>query len=180
MVRKAVHPLAEFLAVCSLAALVTPRPAEAFELSGGVNVGGVLLGTRPRFAVSPHAGIAWRTEGGFLLALRDAFGILPAINERGIGVYNHTSVAIGYAWTSGRFSIGPSLAIYSAPACGQEWCARLTGSSPGVVAQVDYYFHDPLGVSAITTVDWLTGSDVLPAGVAVTMLVGPVLKWSDE
>lgn len=38
--------------------LVAPPSASAFELSGGVGLGGFLAGTAPRFAVSPHAGIA--------------------------------------------------------------------------------------------------------------------------
>jgi len=37
-----------------LVVLVVPSPAGAFELSGGVGLGGFLAGTAPRLAVSPH------------------------------------------------------------------------------------------------------------------------------
>lgn len=177
-VRRAVRSLAGAASIAG--ALAAPAPAAAFDLTGGVNAGGVLAGTRPRFAVSPHLGISWRTESGFLVALRDALSVLPATDAHGVGAYNHASSAVGYAWTTGRFSIGPALAIYSMPACGSEQCARLSGLSPGLHAQVDYYFLGSLGVSATATVDWLTGSAVLPAGVAATVLVGPSLKWSSQ
>jgi len=159
---------------------LVPKTAEAFDLSAGVDVGAMLLGTRPRLAVRPNIGIAWRTEGGLLLALSDACSILPATDAHGVGVYNHASVSLGYAWPSGRFSVGPALAMYSTPACGQRWCGRLTGLSPGGAVQLDYYFSEWLGVSASATVDWLTGSDVLPAGAAASVFVGPLLKWSSK
>lgn len=163
-----------------VAGFPVPKTAEAFDLNGCVSVGGMLVGTRPRLAVSPNVGIAWRTKGGLLLALSDGGSILPATDAHGVGIYNHTSVSLGYAWPSGRFSVGPALAIYSAPACGQRWCGRLTGLSPGGAVQLDYYFSEWLGVSASATVDWLTGSDVLPAGVAASVFVGPLVKWSSK
>lgn len=180
MVRKVVRLLASVVAVSLVGSLVAPTPSEAFDLDGGVNMGGVLVGTRPRFAVSPHVGVSWRTAGSFVLSVRDMLSILPATDSRGVGAYNHASIAVGYAWASSRLSIGPSLAVYSVPACGRDWCARLSGISPGVGAQVDYYFYRSLGISASGTVDWLTGSAVLPAGVAVMVLVGPSLRWSSE
>ena len=159
---------------------LVPKTAEAFDLSAGVDVGGVLVGTRPRLAIRPNIGIAWRTEACLLLALSDAADLLPATDAHGIGVYNHTSVRLGYGWPNGRFSVGPALAIYSTPACGQRWCGRLTGLSPGGVVQLDYFFSEWLGVSASATVDWLTGSDVLPAGAAASVFVGPLVKWSSQ
>lgn len=168
------------LCLLLLTLLVLPGVAHAFDLTGGVNVGGVLVGTRPRFGISPNAGIAWRTEGGFLLAIGDSASILPATDSHGVGLYNHTSLSLGYAWTSGRFGVGPAFAVYSTPACGQSRCGRLTGVSPGGTVQLDYYFSDIFGISAIANVDWLTGSLVLPPGLAAAVFVGPSLKWSGK
>ena len=161
-------------------ALTATMSADALEFSAGVGAGATSVGTRPLFAVSPHAGVSVRTEGGFLLASHATLGILPAVGRHGVGVYGHASVALGYAWKSGRFSIGPSLAIYSVPACGREWCDRLSGLAPGLGGRLDYYLVGPFGISVSTNVDWLTGSTVLPAGVAATVLAGPLLRWSRE
>lgn len=176
MVRKAVRSLA---ALALFGAVAAPTQARAFDLGVGVNGGVILIGTRPRFAVSPHVDIAWRTDAGFLLALRDVLSILPATDIHGAGAYNHASVAIGYAWKTGTFSLGPSLAVYSVAACGPQWCDRLSGLAPGATAHLAYYLPGPFGVSASATLDWLTGSAVLPAGVAATVLVGPLLRWNE-
>lgn len=180
MARRIVGLVAPVSTAFLLGALVAQARAEAMDLSGGVNMGGVLIGTRPRFAVSPHAAISWRPADSFLLAIQDAVSVLPATDVHGVGVYNHTSIAIGYARRDGSLSIGPSVAIYSVPACGRSLCARLKGASPGAMARVDYYFSGSFGVSASATVDWLAGSVVLPAGVAATVLVGPLLTWSSR
>src|SRR5207237_975981 len=99
--------------------------------------GGILVGMDPRLAVSPHGGISWRVENGFLLALHDVFSIVPATDRNGVGVYNQTSVALGYASQCADFALGPSLSIYSMPACGGVWCGRVIGLAPGGHAQVD-------------------------------------------
>ena len=97
------------LCACVLAAV--PTPAQAVEVNGGVGLGAILLGTKPRFAVSPQAGISWRASGGFLFAVHETCSIVPAINEHGAGVYNQTSAAFGYAFGSVQFSLGPSLSF---------------------------------------------------------------------
>lgn len=160
--------------------LVAATQASALELSGGVGAGGMLAGSRPRFAVSPHAGVSWRTDGGFLFAVHDALTLLPAINKYGIGVHNQISIAIGYAWKGVRFVLGPAFSAYSMPACGGEWCARQSGLSPGGRARLDLYFAGPLGISIGGSVDWLSGTAVLPGGVAASAVAGPVLKWGDQ
>jgi hypothetical protein len=160
--------------------LVVPMPAGAFELSGGVSLGGFLAGTIPRLAVSPHGGISWRMKSDLIFEVHDLCGILPPINDDGIGVYNKTSVAIGYASEKTNFSAGPSLSIYSMPACSPTlWCGRVVGVAPGGHAQTDVYFAGPLGVSVSANVDWVGGrSLLLPGGVAVMVVAGPVLRWS--
>lgn len=47
---------------------------------------------------APHVGVSWRTEAGFLLLVEDALRVMPAVDRHGVGIYNQTSAAIGYAW----------------------------------------------------------------------------------
>jgi hypothetical protein len=158
-----------------------PMPAWAFEVSGGVSLGGILAGTVPHFAVSPHAGLAWRIQSDVLFAVHDLCGILLPINKTGAGVYNQTSVAVGYVWEKGNFSAGPSLSLYSMPACGIRLCGRVAGVAPGAYARTNVYVAGPLGVSVSANVDWVGGrSLVLPGGVAAMVVAGPVLRWSAQ
>ena len=164
-------------------ALVVPIPAGAFELSGGVSLGGFLAGTVPRLAVSPHMGVSWPMRSDFLFAVHDLGSILPPTDKDGIGVYNKTSVAVGYSSENAIFSAGPSFSIYSIAACsvyaGRILCGRVVGVAPGGHVQTDVYFAGPLGVSVSANVDWVGGrSLVLPGGVAVMVVAGPVLRWS--
>ncbi|MEZ4313444.1 MAG: hypothetical protein R3F14_35935, partial [Polyangiaceae bacterium] len=151
------------LALLLVGRAIEPSRAHALEVTGGVQLGGVIIGSSPRFSVSPHVGASVTTEGGFLFALRDIASILPATDIHGAGIYNHTALAIGYAGNGVRVSAGPSLAIYSVAACGtlvnangKRLCSRLSGFSPGLHAQIEYYFLGPLGLSASASVDWLT------------------------
>lgn len=168
-------------AMVVLVLVVVPTPAGAFELSGGVSLGGILAGTAPRLAVSPHAGIAWRIDGGLLFAVQDLFSVLPPIGTAGAGVVNHTSAAIGYASKGGNFSVGPSLSFYSMPACGATLCGRVVGLSAGGHMQADVYFAELLGVSVSADVDWIGGSSrVLPGGVAAMVVAGPVFRLASR
>ena len=164
-----------------LVLLGLPTPARAVEISTGVSLGGILAGRAPRLAVTPQGGIAWTTSGGFLLAVHEMISILPPINNDGIGVYEQTAVVVGYAAETRNFSVGPSLSIYSMPACGAKLCGRVVGLAPGAHAQVNVYLYGRLGVSVNATVDWVGGrSMVLPGGVAAMVIAGPVLRWMPE
>src|SRR5215212_2081692 len=57
-----IQPSRLFCLLCACVLVVVPATAEASEVSGGVSLGGILAGTKPRFAVSPHAGISWRRD----------------------------------------------------------------------------------------------------------------------
>ena len=163
--------------------LVMPRPAGAFELSGGVSLGSFQAGSiLPRLAVTPHVDVSWRRESGFLFAAHDLFSILAPINKAGLGVFNKTSVTVGYAWDEGNVSVGPSLSIYSMPACGVTFvCGRVAGVAPGGHAQADVYFAGPLGISVSANVDWIGGrSRVVPEGVAAMIAAGPVFRWRTQ
>ncbi|HZH99231.1 MAG TPA: hypothetical protein VEX38_09690 [Fimbriimonadaceae bacterium] len=167
-------------ATALLLALFGSMPARAFELSGGVSLGGFQVGgLLPRLAVTPHVGLSWRRESGFLFGAHDLFSILTPVNKAGLGVFNKTAITIGYGWEEGHFNAGPSLSIYSMPACGVTFlCGRVAGVAPGGHAQADVYFAGPLGVSVSANVDWIGGrSLVLPGGVAAMIVAGPVLRW---
>jgi len=161
--------------------VLAPRPAQAFELSGGVGLGVLVAGTDPRVAVSPHAGIFWRTESGWMFAVENLLGIVPATNEDGVGVYDQTSLAVGYAWESSHFSLGPALSFYSLATCTGDSCGRVSGTAPGIHAQGSFYFAGPLGVGISANVDWLGGPSLLLHNVvAATLLAGPVLRWRSK
>jgi hypothetical protein len=165
--------------LCVLVLVGVPMPAGAFEVSGGLSLGGILAGTVPHFAVSPHAGLAWRIRSDVMFTVHDLCSILPPINRAGAGVYNQTSFAIGYTWEKGNFSAGPSLSLYSMTACGVTLCGPVVGVAPGAHAQTNMYVAGPLGVSVSANVAWVGGrSLVLPGGVAAMVVAGPVLRWS--
>lgn len=168
-----------FAYLWTFAFILVPVPAWALEISGGVSVGGILIGPNPRVAVTPHAGISWGLPSNFALAVNERLNLLPAVNKLGVGVYNQTSVDVGYIWGAGNFSIGPSLSIYSVPSCSAELCGRVVGIGPGGHAQMNVYFAGPVGVSASANLDWIDGASlVLPANVAVMVIAGPVIRWS--
>jgi hypothetical protein len=162
--------------------LVAPMPARAFELTGGVSAGIFQAGILPRLAVAPHVGISWRRESGFLFVVHDLFSVLSPINKAGLGVHNKTSITIGHAWEKVNVSAGPSLSIYSIPACGVTFiCGRVVGVAPGGHAQAEMYFAGPLGVSVTANVDWIGGSSaVLRDDVVAMAVAGPVLRWSTK
>lgn len=161
--------------------VLVPRLARALELNGGVGLGGFIAGTVPRLAVSPHAGLSWRMESGFLFAIHDLFSVLPLSTRGGIGIYNQASTAIGYASKDVNFSVGPSFGVYSMVACSVTLCGRVAGLSPGGQAQANAFFAGPLGVSVSGYVNWVGGSSlVLPGGVAAMVVAGPVLRWDSK
>jgi hypothetical protein len=157
------------------------RPAGAVEIRGGVSVGGFQAGTASRLAVSPHAGLSWRRESGLLFAAHDLFSVLPVARRGGVGIYNQTSLAIGYASKEVDFSVGPTLAIYSMTACGVAVCGRVAGLGPGGQAQLNLFLYGQVGLSANGYVNWLGGrSQALPGGVAAMVVAGPVIRWDSR
>ncbi|MEZ4294768.1 MAG: hypothetical protein R3B70_07305 [Polyangiaceae bacterium] len=157
--------------------MLDPSSADALDLTGGVSVGGILIGAEPYLAVSPNAAASWHF-GRLALAVHDHLNILPAINRLGIGVYNQTALTIGYSWSTGDASIGPSLSFYSVPACAGDVCGRVTGLGPGGHAQVNVYFGEHLGISTRANVDWLGGpGTTLPSSIAAMVFAGPIVRW---
>lgn len=164
-----------------LVLVAVPMPAGAVEFSGGMSLGGFQAGAVPSLAVGPHMGISWRIKRDLLFEVHDLCGILPVSND-GVGVYNTTSITIGYVWGNASFSAGPSLSMYFISACtpyaGKTLCGRVAGLAPGGHAQAEVYFAGPLGMSVSGHVDWVGGSSlVLPGGLAVMVVAGPVLRW---
>lgn len=157
------------------ALVVVPASAQALEFREGVSVGGIQVGTEPKFAVSPFAGWLWRSEGDFRLEVHNMLSIVPGV---GIGVYDRTAVTLGYATKTTTVSLGPSLAVYSMLVCGAVLCDRVVGLAPGGRVQSDWYFAGPLGVSTSIHMDWARGSSrVLPGSLVVMMTAGPILRF---
>ena len=158
--------------------LMAPHPAHALEMSGGLSLGGFQAGTVPRLAISPHAGISWNRASNFLITINDTLSILPPTEHVGTGVYNDTSVTIGFASERASFNAGPSFALYYMTACGLALCGPVAGLAAGGHAQTDVYFAESVGVSVSANVNWIGGrSLVLSGGLAVMVLAGPVLRW---
>ncbi|WP_437573861.1 hypothetical protein [Sorangium sp. So ce887] len=110
-----------------------------------MSLGWLQAGTIPRLAVGPHAGISWPIQRDILFTVHDLCTILPPTQEDGPGVYNQTSVDIGYAWKDGNVSAGPTVAFYVMPACGVTLCGRVGGLAVGGHAQTNAYVAGPLG-----------------------------------
>jgi hypothetical protein len=161
--------------------MVLARPAGALEISGGVSIGVIQAGTVPHLAVGPRALLSWRGKSGLLFSVHDLCGILPPIPQQESGIYNQTSIAIGYAWKGADFSIGPSIAAYSMLACGLTLCGRVNGMALGGHVQINLYVAGPLGLSVNAEFDWIGGNSlVLPSGVASMLVAGPVIRWSER
>ncbi|MRG96888.1 hypothetical protein GF068_33935 [Polyangium spumosum] len=146
-----------------------------------MGLGGLLVGTLPRFGVSPHVAMSWRGESGFSFGVDDLCSVLPGTGRLGVGVYNQTSAAFGYTWKDGDARMGPSISLYSMPACGETLCGRVAGLAPGGHALVNVYFGGAIGVSLSANVDWVGGrSAVLPGGWAAMLVAGPVFRWRSK
>ncbi|KYF73240.1 hypothetical protein BE17_31950 [Sorangium cellulosum] len=166
-------------ALVVLLLVVVPTQVRASELSAGVSFGWLQAGAVPHLAVGPHAGISWPIQRDILFTVHDLCTILPPTQEDGPGVYNQTSVDIGYAWKDGNISAGPSVALYVVPACGVSLCGRVGGMAVGGHAQINAYVAGPLGMSVNVNVNWIGGGSlVLPGYVSVVVVAGPVLRWS--
>jgi hypothetical protein len=164
--------------LCACLVVVAPSSAQALEVSGGVSVGGILAGMKPRLAVSPHLAVAWITERRLLFAVQETPSILPAINDHGPGIYNQITAVVGYGWRDYNLSMGPAFSIYSIPACDASTCRRVVGLSAGGHAQFDAYLTGPLGLSASVNLDWIGGNSiVLPGSLAITAVAGPILRF---
>ena len=162
------------------AVLLVPTQAWALDqLSGGVSLGGFQVGAVPRLALSPHVAVSWLMKSDFLVSLHDQCSFLPPTDAVGIGFYNQASISIGFSSRTAIFSAGPELAIYSMTTCGQTLCGRVVGVALGGHVQADVYVAGrPLGISVSANADWVGGSSlVIPGGVAVMVLAGPVLRW---
>ncbi|AUX46927.1 hypothetical protein SOCE26_084370 [Sorangium cellulosum] len=167
-----------FYFLCACTPVVVPAPVQALELSGGVSVGGIQVGTEPELAVSPFLGVLWRRQKDFRIEVHHMLSVVPGSR---VGVYDRTAIALGYDTKTGNVSLGPSLSVYSMPVCGAVICDRVVGIAPGGRAQSDWYFAGRLGASASVNVDWAGGSSrVLPGNLVVMVTAGPVWRFGGE
>lgn len=164
--------------LCACGLVVVPAPAQAIEVTGGVSVGGIQIGTEPRLAVSPFVGWLWRREKDFRVEVHNMLSIVPGAR---VGVYDRTALTLGYTTKTGKVSLGPSLSLYSMPVCGIVICDRVMGLAPGGRAQSDWFVAGRLGASVSVNVDWAGGSSfVLPDGWVVMVTAGPVWRFGGE
>jgi hypothetical protein len=96
-----------------------------------------------------------------LFTVHDLCSVLPATGKLGFGVYNQTSISVGYGSRDVDVSLGPSFSVYSLPACGLTLCGRVVGLAPGGHAQANVYWAGPLGVSVSASVDWVGGQSLV-------------------
>jgi hypothetical protein len=164
--------------LCACALAVVPAPAEALEVSGGVSVGGIQVGTEPKLAVSPSVGWLWRREKDFRIEVHNMLSIVPGAR---VGVYDRTAVTLGYVTKTGDVNLGPSLAIYAMPVCGVVLCDTVVGLAPGVRGQSNWFFAGRLGASVSANADWAGGSSrFLPGSWVVMVAAGPVWRFGGE
>jgi hypothetical protein len=165
----------------ALLLVLVPGRAEAYELSSGVSLGWLHAGTVPHVAVATRWALSWRTQSDFLLSVHNLCNILAPSRRQDIGVYNQTAVDIGYAWKDGNISAGPSIAMYAMTTCGRALCGYLDGVAVGGQVQANLYITGQVGLSVVAEVDWIAGNSlVIPGGIAATVAVGPVVRWSDR
>jgi hypothetical protein len=169
-----------FVVLCAVVLVAFPRRAEAYDFSLGFGVGGMLAGVKPHLALSPRGDLWWRTESGLSLGLHDTANVLFPTGNEGPGVFNETSVLLGYATEKVSFGAGPSLSIYLLPACNAGMtCGRALGISPGGHAQASWYIGERFGLTMSGSVGWVGGtSGPLHDGIAAMLVAGPLLRWS--
>ena len=155
-----------------LSFVLVQSPAEAMGVDLGASVGGMLAGNAPRFAVSPYVTLSWPLADNFTLGVNEMASLLLAANNHGPGFYNHVSGFAAITWTDGKILGGPSLAIFSMPACGPKWCGNLSGFGAGGTLRLDL-FQKPLGLSLGCNFDVpLKSTDLLPGGPALMFVAG--------
>lgn len=136
------------------------------------------MGGRLAPAVTPHLGVSWQTDSGWILTAQDMLRILPGPDVEALGVYNHLAVGAGYGWEKGNFTVGVAFPAYLMPACRGKLCARVAGVGLGGYGQGAFFFAGPLGVSLSVNVDWLEGKSLsLRGGPAAMAVAGPVVRW---
>jgi hypothetical protein len=156
---------------------LVPLRAEAMEVDFGASVGGMMAGGLPRFALSPYGAVSWPQGDHFVFVIHDMLSLLLTAGNHGPGGYDHLTVAGGVAWGDGKIIVGPSLSIFSMPACGPQWCARVGGFGAGANARADLFFWGPVGLSLSGNVDVpIQSNSVLPGGPVVTGLLGAVYR----
>lgn len=154
---------------------MAPVSAQALELSSGISVGGIQVGTEPKLAVSPFVGLLWHKKKSFRIEVHNMFSVVPGVP---VGFYDRTAINLGYTSETNIVSIGPSLSVYWMGVCGAVYCDRVMGIAPGGHAQTDWYFYDRLGVSVSANLDWAGGSSYfLPGSLVAMVTAGPVWKF---
>ena len=162
--------------VAGLCLLAAPAPARAFEVSGTAYFGAFQVGTTARFTVAPGLAVRFGNAEGFNLTLHDGLLLFPGPGP--FGLNNQLSAGVGWSWPTVDLDVAASLSAYWMHACGDTLCGRVVGLAPGGRARVSYFPFDMAGVALTADAGWYGGSSlVLPGGLAVTVIAGPVIRW---
>jgi hypothetical protein len=153
------------------------------EFSGSTGFGVLSVGVTPgRFALSPSASFSVRGERGFLV-VRDTASFLGATGGR-FGINNETTLGGGLFWELVNVSAGLSLAGFSLPICGPQFCGQMRGLAPGASVRLDLfgpYLAGALGIAIDCSGTWILG-DASPvwSGVSVRCFAGPLLRFTSH
>ncbi|MFO0759112.1 MAG: hypothetical protein U0359_21650 [Byssovorax sp.] len=172
---------------CSLLALLIAMGARcrsahadtSFEISGTTGLGVLTAGVAPgRFALSPGVSAGIRGERWFISA-RDTVSLL-GLTGGGFGVDNETTLGGGFFWKLVNVGAGLSLAQYSLPICGVQYCGKVRGFAPGANVRLDIFgpfLSGALGLSAECAGIWITGrASPLWDGISVRCSLGPIVR----
>jgi hypothetical protein len=164
------------LAVAGTMVLCASSEAHGLELAGTASFGAFQVGTTTMFAVAPGVALRLGPGSGVNLTLQDSFVMFPGPGR--FGFDNRVSVGAGYSWPTLDVDLSAVLSGYWMPACGPTLCGQVMGVAPGARARVSYFLHERFGVAVTGDVGWYGGrSLVLPDSTAVTVVMGPVLRW---
>ncbi len=164
--------------LCIPAGILAAGKAHAADFTAGLSGGGFYAAGRLIPALSPHLGVSWRTDSGWLFVAQEILYVLPGEDVEALGVYNHLTAGVGRAWEKGNFNLGIALPTYVFPACYGKLCGLVGGVGLGAYAQADFFWLGPLGLSLRINVDWLGGRSLsLPGSLAAMGVAGPVVQW---
>jgi hypothetical protein len=164
---------------------LSARADQEFQLSASVGLGPFSAGAGPpRFAVVPTGSFLLLRGEHWLLRCDDALTLLGATGGR-FGVANATTLSFGAWWEEVNVSAGLSLAEYSLPLCGADWCSTVRGLAPGVDARLDAFLpgvlRGALGLSASCGTFWMVGvASSGWSGFTMRCTLGPIFRVSSR
>jgi hypothetical protein len=164
---------------------VPARADPGFQLSASLGLGLFAAGAgSARFAVVPTGSFLLLRGEHWLLRCDDAVTLLGATGSR-FGIANTTTLSFGARWEAVNVSAGLSLAEYSLPVCGTDWCGQARGVAPGVDGRLDVFhpglLRGALGLSATCGTLWIVGqASQLWSGFSTRCALGPIVRFPSQ